>query len=70
VVEHFEKPDRDMDQRVPVAPAGFDQKNARRAVLAQPVGEDTAGRAGTDDDIVSLYGRSSTPAVTLRLMHL
>ena len=33
---HFAHPDRDVDQRVPVTPAGFQQQDAVVGVLAEP----------------------------------
>ena len=45
---------RDVDHRVPVAGTGLEQDH-RRAALRQPRGDDAAGRAGTDHDIVRLH---------------
>src|SRR5438132_12173535 len=55
MVEQFHEPDRDMDQRVPVAPAGLDQHHANPRVLGQAVGEDAAGRAGADNNVIRLH---------------
>ncbi len=55
VVEHLEEPGRDMDQRVPVAPARLDQQYFRPGVLGQPVGQHAAGRTRPDDDIIRLH---------------
>ncbi len=55
VVEQFHEPDRDMDQRVPVAPAGLDEDDPHRRVLGQPVREDASGRAGADDHVICLH---------------
>ena len=41
-----------MDERMEVAPARFDQQHTRRAVLAQAIGQDAAGRTAADDDVV------------------
>ena len=55
MVEQLHKPDRDVDQRVAVAPAGLDQHHPRRGVLAQPVSEDAAGRASADNHVIRLH---------------
>src|SRR5208282_421576 len=55
VVEHLEEPGRDVDQRVPVAPARLDQQHPRAGVLGQPVGQHATRRAGTDDDVIRLH---------------
>ena len=44
--------DRDVDPGVVVAAAGFEQQHARVRVGRQPVGEQAAGGAGADDDVV------------------
>ena len=44
--------ERNVNQRVAVAPARFDQAHAHAFVLAQAVGEDAAGRPGADDDVI------------------
>jgi hypothetical protein len=49
---HLAHAERDMDERMEVAPAGFDQQHARVAVLAQAIGQHAAGRAAADDDVV------------------
>ena len=46
------EPDRDVDQRIEVAAAGFEQQHARVRVLRQAVGEHAAGGAAADDDVV------------------
>ena len=55
VVHQFDVAGRNMNERVPVAAAGLDQHNAGRGVLAQAVGENAAGRAGPDDDVIGLH---------------
>ena len=52
VFVHLAHAERDVDERVEIAPARLDQQNARGAVLAQPVGQHAAGGAGADDDVV------------------
>ena len=49
---HLAHAERDMDERMKVAPARFDQQHTRRAVLAQAIGQDAAGRTAADDDVV------------------
>ena len=46
------EPDRDVDQRIEVAAAGFEQQHARVRVLRQAVGQHAAGGAAADDDVV------------------
>ena len=46
-----------VDQGIPVATTGLDQHDACASVFGQPVGQHAAGRAGADDDIVSLHCR-------------
>src|SRR5439155_25721633 len=60
MVEHLHKAGRDVDQRVPVAPARLDQQHLGVRILGQPVGEHAAGRAGADDDEIRLH--LSTPS--------
>src|SRR5262249_26122660 len=54
--------ERDVDVGMPVAPAGFDQQHLGACILAQPVGEHAAGRAGADDDVVVARGRHGVGA--------
>ena len=49
---HLAHAERDMDERMEVAPARLEQQHARRAVLAQAIGQHAAGRTGADDDVV------------------
>ena len=53
---HAAEPQRDVNVGMAVAPARFEQQHARAAVLAEPVGQDAAGRAGADDDVVVALG--------------
>src|SRR5205814_1333942 len=43
---------RDVDPRVAVLAAGFEQQYLVHRVRRQPVGEHAAGRSGTDDDVI------------------
>jgi hypothetical protein len=58
VVKQLHVTDRDMDQRVPIAPAGLDQDHANGRVFAETVGQDAAGRPGADDHVIRLHPRS------------
>ena len=44
--------ERNVDQGVAVTPARFDQANAHAGILAQAVGQNTARRAGANDDVI------------------
>src|SRR6185312_913702 len=55
VLEQLHVPGRDVDIRVPVAPARLDQENLDRRVLGQPVGQHAAGRAAADDHVICLH---------------
>ena len=46
------EPDRNVDQRIEVAAAGFEQQHAGVRVFRQPVGQHAAGGAAADDDVV------------------
>jgi hypothetical protein len=46
------EPDRDVDQGMRVAPAGFQHQRANRWIGGEPVREHAARRAGADDDVV------------------
>ena len=59
VVEHLEEPGRNVDQRVPVAPACLDQQDFGDGVVGQPVGQHAAGRAGADNDVICLHASHS-----------
>ena len=52
VVEHLEEAGRDVDERVPVAPARLDQQYFDVGILGEPVRQHAAGRARTDDDVI------------------
>jgi hypothetical protein len=58
VVEQFHVADRDMYQRVPIAPARLDQDHANGRVLGETVGQDASGRPSADDDVIRLHLRS------------
>src|SRR5436309_3335891 len=46
------EPDRDADVHLAVGAAGLDQEDAHARVRAEAGGQDAAGRAGSDDDVV------------------
>ena len=52
VFVHLAHAERDVDERIEVAPTRFDQQHARGFVLAQPIGQHAAGRTRTDDHVV------------------
>ncbi len=52
VFVHLAHAERDVDERIEVAPARLDEQHARRSILAQPVGQHAARRASADDDVV------------------
>ena len=54
VVDVAVKAGRDMDPRVLVLAAGFEQQDARARIVAQPVGQHTPGRPGPDNDVIEL----------------
>ncbi len=54
VVEDAQHAGRDMDHRVAVGRPGFEQDDAR-AVLAQPAGDDAAGRPGANDHVIRFH---------------
>ncbi len=56
MVQELGEAGRDMDQGVPVAPARLDQQHLGAGVLAQAIGENAAGRAGADDDVIDPHG--------------
>ena len=58
VVEQFHVADRNMDQRVPIAPASLDQDHASGRVFGKTVGQDAAGRPSADDHVIRLHLRS------------
>ena len=61
MVEQFHVAGRDVDQRVQIPSAGFEQYDAAAWIGTQPVGQYAPGRAGPDDHIVRLHCVSSTP---------
>ena len=54
IVEDAQDAGRDMDHRVAVGRPGFEQDDPR-AVLAQPAGDDAAGRPGANDHIIRFH---------------
>jgi hypothetical protein len=48
--------DRNVDQRIEIAAAGFEQQHAGVRILRQPVGKHTTGGATADDDVVVTVG--------------
>src|SRR6516165_12169321 len=58
VVKQLHIADRNMNERVPVAPAGLDQDHASGRLFGETVGQDTSGRPGADDDVIRLHLRS------------
>ena len=65
VVKQFHVADRNMDQRVPVAPAGLDQYHTSGRVLGETVGQDASGRPSADDHVIRLHLSSLTIAAAL-----
>src|ERR1051326_3059546 len=63
MVEHLEEAGRDVNERVPVAPAGLDQQDLGRGILGEPVGEHAAGRSRADDDVIRLHRAPPRPMV-------
>src|SRR5205085_2665947 len=61
VIEHLEEPGRDVNERVPVAPARLDQQDLGGWVLGEPVSQHAAGRARADDDVIRLHLRPPRP---------
>jgi hypothetical protein len=58
VLQQLHIPGGDMDQRLPVAPAGLDQHHAVGGIFSQSIGQAAAGRTGADDHIVRLHWHS------------
>ena len=52
VVDELGEPGRHVDERMPVAAAGFEHEHAMRGIRAEPVRQHAAGGAGADDDVV------------------
>ena len=53
--------ERDLDPRIAIPAAGFDQQHPLALVLAQPVGQHATGRSGADDDgvVTALAGHGA-----------
>ena len=56
----------DVDLLRRVGRSGLEQRHLDRRILAQPRGENAAGRAGTDDDVVEMLCHDHPPAVRIR----
>src|SRR6266566_1580538 len=52
IVEQLAIAERDMNPDMPVMAAGFKQQDAVQAGFGQPIGQDAAGGAGADDDVI------------------
>jgi len=52
VFVHLAHAERDVDERIEVAPAGLEQQHARGVILAQPIGQHAAGRTAANDHVV------------------
>ena len=52
-----------MDERVSVGRPGLEHANARPACHGEPMGDDAAGAAGADDEIIEDFGHG--PVQTL-----
>ena len=61
VVEQFHVAGRDMDQRVQIPPAGFEQYDAVAGIGAEPIGQYAPGRPRPDDHIVRLHAYPPPP---------
>ena len=53
-VDHLPETGRHMDERMPIAAAGFEQQHTVARVRAQPVGQHAAGRASAHHDVIEL----------------
>src|SRR5262249_21037796 len=56
ILKYLSPAKRNMDERIAIPAAGFDQQHPRANVLRQAVGERASSRAGADNDVV--VGRS------------
>src|SRR2546423_6975791 len=66
--------ERNVDPAVVVLAAGFEQKNARSRIFAEPRRDGAAGRAGADHDEIGLdrmelKGHPAPPLLTRELCH-
>ncbi len=50
-----------LDQHAAVAAAVFEHQHRGAGILAQPAGQDTTGRPGTDDDVVVFFSHCCSP---------
>ena len=62
VADAVQVADRDVDPVVVVVAAGLDQQHAARAIGGQAIGEQAAGGAGADDDVVESRVLQSAPS--------
>ncbi len=63
---HLSHSERNVDQWIDVAAAGFEQKNACGLILAQSVGENATGRARADYDVIEDVVRHAMRSRRLR----
>ena len=56
LADQLGQPGGHVDERVPIARAGFQQQHLDGRVFRQAVGEHAAGRTGADDDVVEQRG--------------
>ena len=61
---HLEEAGRQMDEAVAVGRAGLDQRDRHAGILAQPGGQNAAGRARADDHIVGHRSSQKLDPVT------
>ena len=55
MIQQFDIAGRNVNERVPIAPAGLDQHDPRGGILAQPIGQHAPRRASADDHIIRLH---------------
>ena len=63
MVQKLDVTGRNVDIRIPVLAPRFKRDHARIGVFRQPIGPHTAGRAGTNDDIIRLHGKLAPAGV-------
>src|SRR5260221_2394125 len=66
VLEHLNVAGGDVNQRVAVRPAALDQQYPGVRIRAEPVGQDAAGRAGADDDVIRFHVLLLSPSPASR----
>jgi hypothetical protein len=62
VLVHLAHAERNRDERIDVAAAGFEQQYRGVGILAQPIGEHAAGRSRAHDHIIVALLRHSSPS--------